>query len=147
MRERFLWVLAALFSWSLMIGDARGQVDRPGLSGGAIVGSTPGFGSEFRPPSARFGSSQMPQRHLGANGKPCIYVLGQSRPQALNPNVYEHILIVSNSCSLPIKLRACYYGTETCNDVNIAAFARRQEIFGIMPNTKDFRFEYREYFN
>ena len=38
------------------------------------------------------------------------------------------------------------HGTETCNDASIAAFARRQEIFGIMPNAKDFRFEYREYF-
>ena len=146
MRKPFLWILAGLFSWSLMIAEAHSQVDRPGLSGGAIVGSTPGFTSDLRPPSARFGSSQTPKLHIGTNGKPCIYVVGQARAQTINPNVFEHVLILNNSCGLPIKLRICYYGTETCNDASIAAFARRQEIFGIMPNAKDFRFEYREYF-
>lgn len=136
-------ILAALFA----VTGAYAQVDRPGLSGGAVVGSSPGYGTEQRRPSSRFGSSQTPMRHLGSDGKACVYVLGQARPQAINPNLYEHVLIVNNGCGLPVKLRVCYYGTESCNDVSIAAFTRRQEIFGIMPNAKDFRFEYREYFN
>jgi hypothetical protein len=128
-------------------GPARAQVDRPGLSGGSVVGATPGLNTDAISPTVRFGSSQTPQRHLDTNGRPCVYVLAEAKPQAINPTLYEHALIVNNSCGIPIKLRACYFGTEKCNDVSVGAFTRRREIFSIQPNAKDFRFEFREYFN
>ncbi|WP_441234181.1 hypothetical protein [Bradyrhizobium sp. 930_D9_N1_4] len=126
---------------------AHAQADRPGLSGGSVVGSTPGLTVDPSAASMRFGSSRTPQRHMDSTGRPCIYVLGEAKPQVVNPKLYDHVLIVNNSCSVPVKLRACYLGTEKCNDVAVAAFTKRREIFGIAPDAKDFRFEYREYFN
>lgn len=143
------FVRAVAFGFIAMIAAqdrARAQADKPGLSGGSVVGSTPGLSANPGSASTRFGSSQTPQRHMNSTGRPCTYVLGEAKPQALNPKLYDHVLIVNNSCSVPVKLRACYLGTEKCNDVAVGAFTKRREIFGIAPD-KDFRFEYREYFN
>lgn len=126
---------------------AQAQADRPGLTGGSVVGSTPGLNVDPGSSSMRFGSSRTPQRHMDSMGRPCIYVLGEAKPQVVNPKLYDHVLIVNNSCSVPVKLRACYLGTEKCNDVAVGAFTKRREMFGIAPDAKDFRFEYREYFN
>jgi hypothetical protein len=128
-------------------GPARAQADKPGLSGGSVIGATPGISTDVVSPTVRFGSSQIPQRHMDSNGRPCIYVLGEAKPQVINPTLYDQVLIIHNSCSVPVKLRACYFGTEKCNDFTAAAYANRREIFGIAPNGKDFRFEFREYFN
>ncbi|RXT47704.1 hypothetical protein [Bradyrhizobium betae] len=126
---------------------ALAQVDKPGLTGGSVVGSTPGLSVDTNSSSMRFGSSRTPQRHMDSSGRPCVYVLGEAKSQVVNPKLYDHVLIVNNSCSVPVKLRACYLGTDKCNDIAVGAYTKRREIFGIVPDAKDFRFEFREYFN
>jgi len=145
-----------LFAFAMAIGfaavlaahhGAHAQVDKPGLTGGSVVGSTPGVSVDSGSSSMRFGSSRTPQRHMDSSGRPCIYVLGEAKPQVVNPKLYDHILIVNNSCGIPVKLRACYLGTDKCSDIAVGAYTKRREIFGIVPDAKDFRFEFREYFN
>jgi hypothetical protein len=90
--------------------------------------------------------SDIGQRHVGPTGLPCISVTGYARAQVINPKIYEHILSISNACSQPIKLQACYYKSQSCLDVQLAAYGRKEVVIGIYPSMREFRYEYRERF-
>lgn len=85
--------------------------------------------------------------HLGPTGKPCLTVLGDAKPQTINPRIFTHMVIASNDCSMPIKIQVCYYESHECVQLDISGYGRKEVVLGIMPAMNSFRFEYREKFD
>jgi hypothetical protein len=87
------------------------------------------------------------QKHLGPTGKPCVTVVGYAHPQTVNPNIFEHMILATNDCSQPIKMRVCYYQSQQCIPIDVPQYGRKEMVLGIMPAMSQFRFEYRENFD
>lgn len=79
-----------------------------------------------------------------AFGKPCLDIEAASRAHVTNPNVYDHIVSVSNQCVKAIKLRICYVGSERCAKVVVSARRRTDVLLGVYPAMRTFRFSYSE---
>lgn len=109
-----------------------------------IVGGTGGL--SVSTDRGRFDAAGPPRQHKSPDNTPCIKVHGLSRREIVNPTIYEHVLILENACSQPIKLRLCYYPSTDCISTTVTAYSRRQQILGIAPNTPDFRYAYTEDF-
>ena len=104
--------------------------------------------------NGKFDGSSTPQknfmivrrRNLDLSGKPCLVVSTIARSQALNKNIFNHILILDNHCGKEIRIRACYYKTTSCSDMSVGGYKRQQHVLGIFPYF-DFQYSYREYVN
>ena len=119
--------------------------------GGPVESSRPTVGGtlpgpELPPPT--FGASAGTEilRHRNPAGRPCLAVDGFARPQTMNPNLYDHVISVTNSCAQRIGLKVCYYQTQECISMEVPGDEDKIAILGTMPSTKDFRFEFREKF-
>lgn len=85
-------------------------------------------------------------RSLDPTGKPCLVVSPMAESQALNKNVFNHILILDNRCGKEIRIRACYYKTDSCTTMSVGGYRRQQHILGIFSYS-DFQYSFREYVN
>ncbi|MDH2356823.1 hypothetical protein QCM80_40350 [Bradyrhizobium sp. SSUT112] len=84
------------------------------------------------------------RRNVDPAGKPCLSVSAHAEPQKINKRIYDHILHLENNCSKEIKIRACYYKTDTCQDISVGGYKKQMYVFGVFT-TPDFRCAYREY--
>jgi hypothetical protein len=127
-------------------GQMPGNQNKPSIfRSPPIVGGTPGL--TFPEQNDKFRDSLgQPQQHKTVTGQPCVRVNGLIKPQIVNPQVSEHVLLIANSCSYPINLTACYYQSTTCMRTTIAAYNRRQQTLGF-SSEKEFRYSYTEEFN
>jgi hypothetical protein len=111
-----------------------------------ILGNT----GNLRPPSQLpiigNGDNAGVKQHRGPTGKPCLAVAGYAQAEVVNPKIFEHIIMASNSCSQPIKFQVCYYLSQHCVPADVPGYGQKEVTLGIMPALKDFRFEYREQF-
>jgi hypothetical protein len=100
-------------------------------------------------PKPAFGGMSGPsaQLHHDVYGRVCIDIHGYSEPQKTNADIFNHMLLIANDCSMLIKLHVCYYQSEHCIDVVAPPYARTLETLGIFPHMQDFRWEYSESFN
>ncbi|QQO13553.1 hypothetical protein JJB99_29790 [Bradyrhizobium diazoefficiens] len=138
-------LLTAALAGLIQAGAASAQTaQRPVLGAPPIVGGTGGLAFPDKDDKNRFGTS--PNQHKTVTGQPCVDIHGMLRPQIVNPNITEHVLIIANSCSYPISLKACYYQSTTCLKTTIAGYGKRQQTLGFSAD-KDFRFSYTEDFN
>jgi hypothetical protein len=87
------------------------------------------------------------KRHRGPTGKPCISTVGDARSEIINPQIYQHIVIATNTCGKIIRLHVCYYKSEHCISVHVPAYSTREAVLGIMPAMRIFRFQYEEQFD
>lgn len=85
-------------------------------------------------------------RSVDPTGKPCLVVSPMSESQAVNKHVFNHILILDNRCAKEIRIRACYYKTDSCTTMSVGGYRRQQQILGIFSYS-DFQYSYREYVN
>ena len=85
-------------------------------------------------------------RHRGPTGNTCLAVAGHSRAHTTSPNVYDHVVTVTNSCAQRIAIQICYYRSQDCIPIDVAGGERKEAILGTLPSMKDFRFEFREKF-
>jgi len=83
-------------------------------------------------------------RHRDALGEPCLSVRPMAKPQVVNPNIYDQMLIIRNRCNRLIKIRACYVGSDRCMGKEIPALARVEMILGVSPMLKYFRYDLKE---
>jgi hypothetical protein len=111
------------------------------------VGGTGGMSPPVQQPRLYSSANPPAQVHRGPTGQPCLKITGFAQQQTINPNIYDHILDVSNDCSQPIKLQACYYQSQQCTAIDVPGYGRKQATLGIMPAMRDFRFEYKEQFD
>lgn len=84
--------------------------------------------------------------HRNSLGKPCLNIEAASRAHVINPNVYDNIVSFQNQCNILIKVRVCYFGSESCVDVEVPARQRKDAVLGIRPNSQYFRYSFREKF-
>ncbi len=84
--------------------------------------------------------------HRNSLGKPCLNIEAASRSHVINPRVYDNIVSFQNQCNILIKVRVCYFGTESCVDVEVLAQKRTDAVLGIRPNSQYFRYSYKEKF-
>ncbi len=129
-----------------------------------IEGST---GGEHLPNQMQLGGSQFPSPnssfgvkvHRDPVGKPCVKVSAYSHQQpnsreifdpTLTPrsssNIFEHFISAQNHCSQPVKLKVCYYGSQSCVVVDVPGYGRQEALLGVYPTLPDFRYQYVEQF-
>ncbi|MDP2296014.1 MAG: hypothetical protein Q8M24_11205 [Pseudolabrys sp.] len=84
--------------------------------------------------------------HRNSLGKPCLNIEAASRAHVINPNVYDNIVSFQNQCNILIKVRVCYFGSESCVDVEVPGRQRKDAVLGIRPNSQYFRYSFKEKF-
>ena len=92
------------------------------------------------------GLNSAPTAHRDVLNRPCLSFEAASRRQTINPNIFDHIVSVSNRCRKSIKLRVCYFKSDRCVDMEVAGQQRKDIVLGIFPNLQYFRYSYREKF-
>jgi len=122
------------------------------LSGGVAAQAPSPPSSRNSGPSAktelfRSGENATAQVHIGPNNKPCLNFLAYVEQQKVNNNIFNHVITVTNECSLIIKVDLCYYKSQRCTSIAVPAYGRKEVTLGIMPAMKDFRFQYKEKFD
>jgi hypothetical protein len=121
------------------------NLTRPGDSAPVVHGAG-GLPAPVQPPVLSGTPITAAKLHLGPTGKPCIRMEGYAKPQTINPNIFNHLILATNSCALRIKMQVCYYNTQHCIPVELGAYERKEAALGIFPALKEFRFEYKEQF-
>ena len=121
------------------LSPSENSLSRPSLRGVGVPNpsATPTFGASNRAEILI---------HRGPTGSPCLAVGGFARPHLVNPNLYDHVVVVVNKCPQRIAMRVCYYNTQDCIPVEVPGNERKEAILGVLPSAKDFRFEFREKF-
>jgi hypothetical protein len=140
-------VLLALTLLLVRIETAASQgLTIPGTTSVPIVGGTGGLRAPEQSPIISGIEGRSPKVHLGPTGKPCVRVDGFANAQSINPNIYNHLIRATNSCSQRIKMQVCYYKTQHCVQIELGPYDHKDAALGIYPALKDFRFEYTEQF-
>jgi hypothetical protein len=123
---------------------SQGLMSSPSDPPRPTVGSTGGLRipSPARLPGEKPGSGT--RVHLDPMGKPCVAVSAFARAQTLNPNIFDHTIFAQNHCSQAIKLKICYFGSQSCIAVDVPGYGRKEVVLGIYPALKEFRYEYVE---
>lgn len=131
------------------------------IAGPAAAQSGPSsFGNSSRPTVGSAGGMSIPQplpgiaasgtsdilRHRDFTGRPCLDVTGYARPQIIDRKLYDHVIVVKNSCPQRIEIKVCYYQSQDCIPMRIPGNDTRDSILGMMPAIKSFRFEFKEKF-
>lgn len=110
-----------------------------------VVGGNGKFATD-RASTPQKGFAIVRPRNLDPTGKPCLVVSTLAQSQALNKNIFNHILILDNHCGREIRIRACYYKTTSCSTMEVGGYKRQQHVLGIFSYS-DFQYAYREYVN
>jgi hypothetical protein len=138
-------VSLAVAAWSIMqasAGYSQSMMFPSQEQGTPVLRGTRGL----NPQQGGVATYPLPRRHMNAVGKPCLDVGGFSRAQTLNANIYDHLIRTENSCSQRIQIKACYYKSTKCIDIDVPPYGKKESILGIFPAMKDFRFEFTETF-
>jgi hypothetical protein len=126
------------------LGDRAAASDRSGISA-EVIGGTGGLAIDEG--GTKFSSPLVAQRpNTDATGRPCLNVHASAEKQTINTMIYNHILLLDNVCTKEIRLRACYYKSDSCQEITVRGNNRQRYVFGVFT-TPDFRFSYREYVN
>lgn len=111
-----------------------------------IIGATGGMQDLDTPQRFEWSGGNGILRHRDFAGNPCLAVGGSARPHVIDPNLYDDVVTVVNNCPQRIAMQVCYYQSEDCIQMDIPGESHQEAILGILPATKDFRFEFREKF-
>jgi hypothetical protein len=82
--------------------------------------------------------------HRDSLGRPCLEIKAETRSQPATPNIFDHVVAVNNRCLERIKVKLCYYKSDRCYLVELAANQRKETILGTFPAMRYFRYEYQE---
>ena len=94
-----------------------------------------------------FTSSDLADRkHRDFVGRPCLVTSGEAQPLTSNPRISNHVVILDNHCPDRIKVRVCYHGTNECTDVDVPPRGRKEQIIGVLPAMRQFRYDVKEQF-
>ena len=144
------WVILAVIG--LVVSTCSASAQSSGDS--SETWSKPAYGGTVAPPDDDpsqnpFNASGSDEilRHRDFAGKPCLVLQGYARAHTIDPNLYDDVVSISNSCPRQISVRVCYYGTEDCISVDVPGTESKEIVLGMLPSMKDFRFEFREKFD
>jgi hypothetical protein len=141
-------VALAVFSLAVIgnSASAQGDTNRFGNLLPSTAGETSGMQDPHILPSLRASGNDEVLRHRDFAGEPCLAVTGFARRHADDPNLYDDVITVLNSCPQRIAMQVCYYESEECIPMDIPGGERKEAILGILPSVEDFRFEFHEKF-
>jgi hypothetical protein len=111
----------------------------------SVTGATSGLQEFDTPPGFESRDNAIP-RHRDIGGSPCLAVTGVAQPHAVDPNLYDDVITVENKCPQRIAMQVCYSQSDSCIQMDIPGESHEEAILGILPASKDFRFEFREKF-
>ncbi len=83
-------------------------------------------------------------RNVDPTGNPCLNVYPHSEHQTINKMIFNHVLLLDNHCSKEVRIKACYYKTDSCQEITVPPYTRKNYVFGVFT-TGDFRYAFREY--
>lgn len=86
------------------------------------------------------------RKHRDFVGKPCLQTAGESQPLTSNPRIMNHVVILDNHCPDRIRAKVCYHDTNECTDVDVPPRARKEQIIGVFPAMRLFRYDVKEQF-
>ena len=86
------------------------------------------------------------RKHRDFVGKPCLQTTGEAQPLTSSPRIMNHVVILDNHCPDRIKVKVCYHDTNECSDVDIPPRARKEQIIGVLPGVRQFRYDVKEQF-
>jgi hypothetical protein len=104
-----------------------------------LLDRNPALGSDLSPTND-FGAT----KHLTPTGKPCLAMAGASRPQKVDPRIFDNVIVATNACGQAISAKVCYYHSDHCVTINVPAYSQREAMLGIMPRMQGFRFEFKD---
>jgi hypothetical protein len=91
-------------------------------------------------------SKGLNRQHMAPTGKPCLALRGYAQAQTINPHIFEHRVVATNSCGLNIKVKVCYHMSEDCITIDVPPWARKDSVLGIYPALRDFKYDAKEQF-
>jgi hypothetical protein len=116
-----------------------------GMLSAEVIGGTAGLAIDEG--ETKFSSPLVAQRpNTDVTGKPCLNVHASAEKQTINNLIFNHVLLLDNHCTKEIRIRACYYKTDSCQEITVHGNDRQRYVFGVFT-TPGFRFSYREYVN
>jgi hypothetical protein len=103
--------------------------------------------------------------HLDPYGKRCVAVAAYSRTKTdfrkifsgqaeansgdqatSKTKLFEHVIAAQNHCSQTIRLKVCYYGSQTCVSLHVPPYGDQEASLGVAAGTPDFHYQYTEQF-
>ena len=75
-----------------------------------------------------------------------IFSGGQSEQGDKAPKMFEHMITAQNRCSQTIKLKVCYYDSQSCITVDVPSHSDQQASLGVASGMPNFRYQYTEQF-
>lgn len=111
-----------------------------------VIGATSGMQDLDTPQRFEWSQGNGILRHRDFAGNPCLTVNGAAQAHKVDPNLYDDVITVVNNCPQRIAMQVCYYQSEDCIQMEIPGESHQEAVLGILPATKDFRFEFREKF-
>jgi hypothetical protein len=137
--------VALLLIWVSVTGGSASAQSYDPLSP-PVVGGTNGTEDFDNSPTFGSGRGKEIRRHRDLAGSPCLTVSGFAQAHVIDPNLYDDVIAVVNGCPHRIAMQVCYYQSDSCIEMDVPGESRKEAILGILPATKDFRFEFREKF-
>lgn len=74
----------------------------------------------------------------------CITLKGTVRPEIINKDISDHVILADNICPKIIRVKACYLHSKRCVEFDLHSREKKEVLLGTMPHSPDFRFEYTE---
>lgn len=77
-----------------------------------------------------------------ALGRPCLDVEAAARKRFGGSDMMDHVVSIKNNCPKLIKIKLCYYKSESCLPVELQAYKRVDSILGSSRGSNFFRYSY-----
>lgn len=94
--------------------------------------------SRFIPQGPAESTSSPPIRD--ALNRPCLDVEAMTRSHAVNRDMIDHVVSIRNNCPRSIKVKVCYYNSETCNALEVLGYKRVDTLLGTVSKSRFFRY-------
>lgn len=75
-----------------------------------------------------------------ALGRPCLDVEAAARAHVANPNLIDHVVSIKNNCPKLIKVKVCYFNSESCKAFDLLGYKTVDSVLGTMTGIKSFRY-------
>ena len=119
-------IFLVFFTIVLLPHRSAAQTSSFGRSSAPVIGGTSGMPA---PPKNSFSTNNgiFEPGHTTPGGRPCVGVLGFSKPQLVNQNIINHQVLISNACGQTIKVRVCYYQRSDCIVVMVKGYEKTEK--------------------
>ena len=99
-----------------------------------VVGGTLDMPANASKSSPAVGGIIFAPRHLEPSGRPCLTVNPIAQRQSINKSIFDQILLLDNRCGKEIRIRVCYYKTDSCKTMAVGGYKRQQQILALFTH-------------